>query len=30
LVDGTGTTELDRQEAIERAVSRIDTIVDQI
>lgn len=30
LVDGTGTTELDRQESIERAVSRIDTIVDQI
>jgi FMN-dependent NADH-azoreductase len=30
LVDGTGTTELDRQESIERAVSRMDTIVDQI
>ena len=30
LVDGTGTTELDRQEAIEKAVAKIDIIVDQI
>jgi FMN-dependent NADH-azoreductase len=30
LVDGTGVSELERQEAIERAVSRIDSIVDQI
>jgi FMN-dependent NADH-azoreductase len=30
LVDGTGTTELDRQEAIEKASARIDTIVELI
>lgn len=30
LVDGTGTTELERQEAIEKAAAKIDTIVDQI
>ncbi len=30
LVDGTGTTELERQEAIEKAASRIETMVDQI
>ena len=30
LVDGTGTSELDRQEAIEKAIAKIDIIVDQI
>ncbi len=30
LVDGTGTTELERLEAIEKAEAKIDTIVDQI
>lgn len=30
LVDGTGTTELERLEAIEKAVAKIDIIVDQI
>ena len=30
LVDGTGTSELERQEAIEKAYARIDGIVDQI
>jgi FMN-dependent NADH-azoreductase len=30
LVDGTGTSELERQEAIEKASSRIDVMVDQI
>lgn len=30
LVDGTGTTELERQEAIEKATAKIDILVDQI
>lgn len=30
LVDGTGTTELERLEAIEKAGGKIDTLVDQI
>ncbi len=30
LIDGTGTTEIEKSEAIEKAKSKIDTIVDQI
>lgn len=30
LVDGTGTTHIDKYEAIEKAKSKIDTILDQI
>lgn len=30
LVDGTGTTELERQEAIERGIARIDVLIDEL
>jgi FMN-dependent NADH-azoreductase len=30
LVDGTGTTEIERQEAIEKATAKIDTLVENI
>ncbi len=30
LVDGTGTTEIERQEAIERAMARMDSMVENI
>ncbi len=30
LIDGTGTTETEKSEAIEKAKSKIDTIIDQI
>ncbi|HEY5561776.1 MAG TPA: NAD(P)H-dependent oxidoreductase [Clostridiaceae bacterium] len=30
LVDGTGISELERMEAIEKAIAKIDTLVDQI
>jgi FMN-dependent NADH-azoreductase len=30
LIDGTGTTEAEKSEAIEKAKSKIDTILDQI
>ena len=30
LVDGTGTTEIERQEAIEKAAAKIDSLVEQL
>lgn len=30
LIDGTGTTELEKQEAIEKAKSKIENVIDQI
>jgi len=30
LIDGTGTTEKEKSEAIEKAKNKIDTIIDQI